>query len=72
METMAAVDKAHDKEGAEAMKEDAIPTVGNWKSLFDQGDVDNVEPTVIEVTVGFEQHDCTWTKPNILTFSISL
>ncbi len=35
MEAMAAVDKARDKEGAEAMKEDAIPAVGNLEFLFD-------------------------------------
>ncbi len=57
LEAMAAADKVHEEVEAEAMEEDAIPTVG-----LDEGDADNVELTVIQATVVFKQHDHTWTK----------
>ncbi len=63
---MAAVDKVHNEAKSEAIEEDAIKIVGYWELLLDEGDADNVELTIIQATVVFKQHNCTWTKTKYL------
>ncbi len=59
MEAKAAADKVHNEAKAETMEVDAIPTVGDWELLLNEGDTDNVEPAITQATIVFKKHNCT-------------
>ncbi len=68
MEVISAADEESKEAEAGVMDESPESAIGDWELLAEaeEAGVDDVKPRILQATVEFKQHNCTWIKSKYL------